>query len=69
MKFLLVFACLAATALAQTIDIAAPADLSTVYRGKNFTVEVDKPVRSSQFLRQASLTLIFTLTADDLDWV
>lgn len=46
MKSFFVLASLVASALAQSVSIGAPPNLSTVYRGSNFTVEVDKPVCS-----------------------
>ncbi|GJE93121.1 hypothetical protein PsYK624_092800 [Phanerochaete sordida] len=43
MKYFAVLATLAASALAQSINIASPAANSTVYRGEWLMVEVDKP--------------------------
>ncbi|OBZ66816.1 hypothetical protein A0H81_13332 [Grifola frondosa] len=43
MKLLSFLACFTASALAQRIAIGAPARFSTVARGSNITVEVDKP--------------------------
>ncbi|EPQ51133.1 hypothetical protein GLOTRDRAFT_123360 [Gloeophyllum trabeum ATCC 11539] len=43
MKFLFVVASLVASALAQTIDIGAPASGTTVSPGSSLTVEVDRP--------------------------
>ncbi|GJE91630.1 hypothetical protein PsYK624_077800 [Phanerochaete sordida] len=42
MKYIAILAAFAATALAQGINIAAPAANSQVYRGEWITVEVDK---------------------------
>ncbi|EKM52095.1 uncharacterized protein PHACADRAFT_212686 [Phanerochaete carnosa HHB-10118-sp] len=43
MNYFVVIAALAATCLAQSIDIGAPAANSTVSPGQSITVEVDKP--------------------------
>ncbi|KDQ51227.1 hypothetical protein JAAARDRAFT_163825 [Jaapia argillacea MUCL 33604] len=43
MKFFLVVATLALSAIAQTINIGAPAEGSTVCAGCNINVEVDRP--------------------------
>src|SRR5690349_1098324 len=50
LKHLAVVASLAATAAAQSIAIGYPLDGSSVTKGKNFTVEVDRPVRLCSFL-------------------
>lgn len=51
MKSWFVIACLgAASAWAQTVSIGAPADCSTVSRGTNITIEVNKPVRHIMLL-------------------
>lgn len=47
MKFLLssVFAAICATAFGQHVNIAYPADGTTVSAGSNITVEIDRQVR------------------------
>lgn len=48
MKSFLALACFAASALAQRISIGAPAAMTTIARGSNITIEIDKPVRFSK---------------------
>ncbi|TFK90759.1 hypothetical protein K466DRAFT_542923 [Polyporus arcularius HHB13444] len=43
MKFIIALATLAASALAQSVNIGAPADMSTVTPGNNITVQVNRP--------------------------
>ena len=43
-KSILALGCLAGSAFAQNIRIAAPPEWSTVIAGQNITVEIDKPV-------------------------
>ncbi|RDX50212.1 hypothetical protein OH76DRAFT_1555756 [Lentinus brumalis] len=44
MKSIIALATLAASALAQSVNIGAPADMSTVTPGNNITVQVNRPV-------------------------
>ena len=46
MKYIAILAAFAVSALAQGINIAAPAANSQVYRGEYITVELDKEVRA-----------------------
>ncbi|RPD77396.1 hypothetical protein L226DRAFT_544056 [Lentinus tigrinus ALCF2SS1-7] len=43
MKSFLTLAALAASALAQSVNIGSPADMSTVTAGNNITVQVNRP--------------------------
>ena len=47
MKYILALATLAASALAQSVNIGAPADMTTVTPGNNITVQVNRPVCTS----------------------